>query len=115
MSLPKFAVKYPITVLMLVLGIMLLGIISFDKLGVDLFPDLNNPRLYVEITAGEKSPAEMESQFVERIESMAIRQEGVTGVSSISQTGSAQITVEYLWDQDMDNAYLDLQKDLSIL
>jgi len=112
MSLPKFAVKYPITVLMLVLGIMLLGIISFDKLGVDLFPDLNNPRLYVEITAGEKSPAEMESQFVERIESMAIRQEGVTGVSSISQTGSAQITVEYLWDQDMDNAYLDLQKDL---
>jgi HAE1 family hydrophobic/amphiphilic exporter-1 len=112
MSLPKFAVRYPITVLMLVLGIMLLGVISFDKLGVDLFPDLNNPRLYVEIEAGERSPAEMESQYVERIESMAIRQEGVTGVSSICQTGSAQITVEYLWDQDMDNAYLDLQKDL---
>lgn len=112
MSLPKFAVRYPITVLMLVLGITLLGVISFDKLGVDLFPDLNNPRLYVEISAGERSPAEMESQYVERIESMAIRQEGVTSISSICQTGSAQITVEYLWDQDMDNAYLDLQKDL---
>lgn len=112
MSLPRFAVKYPITVMMLVLGIMLLGVISFNKLGIDLFPDLNNPRLYVEIQAGERSPAEMESQYVERIESMAIRQEGVVGVSSISQTGSAQITVEYVWNQDMDNAYLDLQKDL---
>ncbi len=113
MSLPKFAVKYPITVMMLVLGITLLGVISFEKLGVDLFPDLNNPRLYIEIEDGERSPEEMESQFVEGIESMAIRQDGVAGVSSVCETGSAEITVEYVWDQNMDDAYLDLQKDLS--
>ena len=35
----QFAVKYPVTVLMLVLGIVLLGFISFGKLGTDLFPD----------------------------------------------------------------------------
>ena len=34
-------------------------------------------------------------------------------VSSLSQVGSAQITVEYNWDQDMDEAFLDLQKALT--
>ena len=49
----KFAVSNPITILMAVLGIMLLGKISYDKLSVDLLPDLNNPKLYVDITAGD--------------------------------------------------------------
>ena len=48
----NFAVNNPITILMAVLGIMLLGKISYDKLSVDLLPDINNPKLYVDITAG---------------------------------------------------------------
>ena len=48
----QFAVKYPVTVLMLVLGIVLLGVISLGKLGTDLFPNLNNPKIYIELTAG---------------------------------------------------------------
>ena len=39
-KLTQFSVDYPVTVLMVVLGVLLLGYISYDKLGVDLFPDL---------------------------------------------------------------------------
>ena len=112
-TLTKFSVTYPITVLMLVLGILVLGYISFKKLGVDLFPDLNNPRVFVEIKAGERPPEEIEKQFVENVESLAIRQKKVIQVSSISQVGSAQVTVEYSWDADMDEAFLDLQKAMN--
>ena len=34
----------------------------------DLFPDLNNPRIVVEVQSGERPPEEMEKQFVEQIE-----------------------------------------------
>ena len=112
-KLSAFSVNYPITILMLVLGILLLGIISFQKLGMDLFPDLNNPRLFVELQSGELPPEEMESKFVENIESVAIRQSNVVQVSSISRVGWAQVTVEYAWDADMDEAFLDLQKSLT--
>jgi len=112
-KLIQFAVDYPVTILMFVLAIILLGIISYGKLGVDLFPDLNNPRIFVEIESGERPPEEMEKQFVENIEALAIRQSDVIQVSSISQVGSAQITVEYTWNKDMDEAFLDLQKDLN--
>ena len=80
---------------------------------IDLFPDLNNPRIFIEVTAGERPPEEIEQQFVESIESLAIRQKKVIQVSSITRVGSAQITVEYSWDADMDEAFLNIQKSLT--
>ena len=112
-KLTNFAVNYPVTVLMAIFGILLLGIISYQKLGIDLFPNLNSPRVFVEIKSGERPPEEMEKLFVDKMEGVAIRQSGVLEVSSVSQTGSAQITVEYAWNKDMDEAFLDLQKALT--
>ncbi len=112
-AIARFAVKYPITVLMLVLGIILLGFISFGKLGTDLFPDLNTPKIYIEIKAGEKPPEEIEKNYVDQIESLAMRQSDVVQVSSVSRGGTAVITVEYNWNKDMDEAFLDLQKELN--
>jgi len=112
-KLANFSVNYPVTVSMIVIAILLLGYISLGKLGVDLFPDMNAPRIFVEIKAGERPPEEIEKQFVEDIESQAIRQKGVNQVSSISMVGSARITVEYNWGRDMDEAFLDLQKALT--
>jgi HAE1 family hydrophobic/amphiphilic exporter-1 len=112
-KLTQFSVNYPITVLMLVLSVVLLGYISFRKLGVDLFPDLNNPKIFVEIKAGERPPAEMEKLFVEDIESLAIRQKKVLQVASVIRVGTARTTVTYAWNADMDEAFLDLQKSLT--
>ena len=106
----QFAVNNPVTISMVILAILLLGKISYDQLGVDLLPDLNNPRLFIEIQAGERPPEEMEKQFIKDIESTAIRQSDVTRVSSIIKAGSARTTVEYSWSKNMDEAFLDLQK-----
>ena len=77
------------------------------------FRILNSPRLFIEIQAGEKAPEEIEKQHVEQIEALAMRQQGVVQVSSITRIGSAQLTVEYGWEKDMDEAFLDLQKGLN--
>lgn len=111
--LAQFSVNYPVTVMMMVLGIVLLGMISFGKLGTDLFPNLNNPKIYVEIKAGERPPEEIEKLFVEQIESISMRQKDVIQVSSVCVTGKADITIEYKWNKDMDEAFLDIQKDLN--
>ena len=113
-SLARFSVRYPTTVLMLILAILLLGYLSFERLGMDLFPDLQNPRLFVEVTAGDRPPEEMERQFVTQLEAAAVRGRGVEGVSAVVQTGRALITVEYGWGRvDMDEAFLDLQKTMA--
>jgi HAE1 family hydrophobic/amphiphilic exporter-1 len=112
-KLVSFAVSYPVTIFMMVMGVLLLGYLSFRRLGVDLFPAYNNPRIYVQVKAGERPPEEMEKLFVDGIEGVAIRQKKVVNVSSICRVGVAEITVEYAWDTDMDEAFLDLQKALA--
>lgn len=112
-KITQFSVNYPVTVLMIVMGVLLLGYISFSKLGIDLFPKLNSPRLYIELDAGDRPPEEVENLFVKNIEAQAIRQSDVVEVSSVTRVGTATITVEYSWGKDMDEAYLDLQKAMN--
>nr|WP_262899604.1 efflux RND transporter permease subunit [Chryseosolibacter histidini] len=107
------AVSYPVSILMMVLAVILLGSISFGKLGIELVPEMKNPTLFVELKVGIKPPSEVEKQFIESIESIAIRQSGAVEVSSVSQTGYGRVTVQYDWSKDMDEAFLDLQKSLS--
>jgi HAE1 family hydrophobic/amphiphilic exporter-1 len=109
----QFSVNYPVTVSMIIMAILLLGYVSLGKLNVDLFPEMNAPRIFVEIKAGERPPEEIEKQFIEGIEAQSIRQKGVSQVSSVCMVGSARLTVEYTWGSDMDEAFLDLQKTLS--
>lgn len=112
-KITQFSVNYPVTVSMIVMGILLLGYVSLGKLNVDLFPEMNAPRIFVEIKAGERPPEEIEKQFIENIEAQSIRQKGVSQVSSVCMVGSARVTVEYTWGSDMDEAFLDLQKALT--
>lgn len=109
----SLAVSYPVSILMMVLAVILLGSISFGKLGIELVPEMKNPTLFVELKVGIKPPSEVEKQFIESIESIAIRQSGAVEVSSVSQTGYGRVTVQYDWSKDMDEAFLDLQKSLS--
>jgi HAE1 family hydrophobic/amphiphilic exporter-1 len=112
-KLVQFAVQFPVTVSMIVLGVILLGYISLQRLGIDLFPELVSPRLFVELKAGEQPPEEIEKQYIQNIESLVARLKGVAQVSSVCMVGSARVTVEYNWGTDMDEAFLDLQKGLA--
>ncbi|MBN1790203.1 MAG: efflux RND transporter permease subunit [Bacteroidales bacterium] len=109
----QFAVNYPVTISMIILGILLLGYISLGKLSIDLFPEINAPRIFVELKAGERPPDEIEKQYVEGIESQAMRLKGVSQVASTCMVGAARVKVEYNWGTDMDDAFLDLQKALT--
>ncbi|MFI3269634.1 MAG: efflux RND transporter permease subunit [Rikenellaceae bacterium] len=109
----NFAISYPVTVTMMIMAILLLGKISYDRLGVDLFPSMDSPKLYVEITTTDKPPTEIESQIIERVEATAIRVDGAKHVTSNIRSNGAVITVEYLWGEDMDSAFLELQRSMT--
>ena len=51
MSLPQFSTRYPVTIAMATLAVMLLGWISFGNLGTDLLPNLQTPVITVDLQA----------------------------------------------------------------
>ena len=58
--LSKFSVKKPYTVVVAVVLILILGFVSFDKMTVDLLPDMNLPYAVVMTTYAGASPEEVD-------------------------------------------------------
>ncbi|MDA0748452.1 MAG: efflux RND transporter permease subunit, partial [bacterium] len=110
MTLPEFSIKYPVTIAMVTLAVVLLGWISVDRLGVDLLPDMRTPVITVDVRAPGLTPREMEERYARRLEGeiSAVRQ--VRRVHSVSRSGQAVVVAEFDWDADMDFALLDVQK-----
>ena len=64
MWLIRTALRRPITVLVLVLGVALGAILAVLRMRTDIFPDLNLPVIYVAQPYGGMSPAQMEGYLV---------------------------------------------------
>ena len=112
MSLPEFSTKYPVTIIMITLAVVLLGWISLDKLGTDLLPNLQTPVITVDLRAAGKSPQEMEERYTRRLERGISTVSQVRRVYSVTRSGQCVVVAEFAWDADMDFALLDVQKQV---
>ena len=110
MNLPEFSTRYPVTIAMATLAVVLLGWISLDGLGTDLLPDLQTPVVTIELAAPGKSPIEIEESYTRRLERDVSTINGVKRVYSITRSGQAVVIAEFAWDADMDYGLLDVQK-----
>ncbi|MBI4552104.1 MAG: efflux RND transporter permease subunit, partial [Candidatus Latescibacteria bacterium] len=111
--LPHFSVRHPVTVVMIMLGISILGAISLNRLGTDLLPSIYNPRIVVDLRAGERSPQEMEERFARQLEGELRSVSRVVDVRTVCTLGRVQLTVAFAWGADMDFALLDVQKKVA--
>ncbi len=97
---------------MLFLAVVLLGFISFQRLPIDLLPDVAYPRLVVHTTEGGSAPAEMERFVSEPIEQAVATVPGVREVESISREGLSLVTIRFAWGTDMEFAALGVREKL---
>ena len=91
------AIQRPIAISMLFLAMVLIGVLSYNRLAVDLLPAINYPRLTV-ITNYEDVPAaELERLVTQPLEEVITALAGVRSVLSRTREGISSITVEYEW------------------
>jgi hydrophobe/amphiphile efflux-1 (HAE1) family protein len=87
----------------------------FRGLGISQNPDVDFPVVNVSITWEGASPEIMETDVVDVVEDAITSVEGVKEISSSSRQGSANITVEFELERDIDVALQDVQAKLSQL
>jgi len=112
MSLPNFAIRRPVTVYIACAMAILLGVVSFQRLPVDLLPDIEIPRLTVMTSYPGVAPEEIESLITRRIEETAGSAPGVEEVTSTSTEGSSRVFVAFQWGADLDEAANELRTRL---
>ncbi len=112
MGAAAFAVRYPVTVSMFFIGVVLLGWISLSKLPTNLFPDLRAPRITVMADAPGLAPQEIERIVIEPLEGRVGTIKGVKEVASVSRADAGAIVVDFHWGTDMDFAMLEVKKNV---
>ena len=68
MSLPRTAVRRPVTMTMISVVIILLGAVALVRLPVDLMPDVTFPSLSLNVTYSDVGPLEMEELVTRPLE-----------------------------------------------
>ena len=111
-GLAGLAVRFPVTVSMFFIGVILLGYVSLTNLPTNLFPDLRAPRVTVTADAPGLSPQEIERIVTEQYEGSLSTIKGVEQVTSVARADSGVIQVDFEWGTDMDFALLDVKKQV---
>ena len=98
------AMRRPITVLMVILGIALCSILANQRMLKDIFPDLGTPVLYVAQPYGGMDPAQMEGYLVNYYEYHFLYVRGIEHVESRSIQGAALMKLYFHEGTDMAQA-----------
>src|SRR6516225_259085 len=95
MWLISLAMRRPITIIVLVVGIALCSILALVRMPVDIFPNLNLPVIYVAQPYGGMDPAQMEGFLVSYYEYHFLFITGIEHVESKSIQGVALIKLQF--------------------
>ena len=98
------AMRRPITILMVILGIALASILAMRRMKADIFPTLGTPVVYVAQPYGGMDPAQMEGYLVNYYEYHFLYIRGIDYVESRSVQGSALMALHFHEGTDMATA-----------
>jgi HAE1 family hydrophobic/amphiphilic exporter-1 len=101
-TLSDVAIRRPILTWMMTLALIVFGVLGYERLGVDQYPNMEFPVLTVTATLPGASPESIEEDVVDVIEEQVSTLSGVRSVRSTSYQGSAQIVVEFELGTDLD-------------
>src|SRR5436190_20254461 len=104
MNLVSFALRRPISLLMVVVAVVLLGFLALDRMSRDIFPDLGVPVLYVAQPYGGMDPAQMEGFITNYYEYHFLYINGIEHVESKNIQGIALIKLQFHPGTDMSRA-----------
>ena len=113
MQLPELSIRRPVFATVLSLLIVLVGVVSFNRLVVREYPKIDNPTVTVETRYVGASSAVIESQVTKVLEDSLSGVEGLDVISSISRQEQSQITVKFLLTRDPDAAASDVRDKVS--
>ncbi len=112
-GLTEACIQKPVFAWMLMAAVALFGILSFTRLGVSQFPDVDFPTISVNVTREGAAPEVMERDVVEILEEALMQVEGIKTITSTSRQGSASIVVEMHLSRPVDLAMQDVQAIVS--
>ncbi len=100
----RTALKRPITILVLFMGLLLFSIMAIRTIPIDIFPKLNLPTIYVIESYGGMSPQQMEGFFATRLQDQFLYVNGIKNIESKNIQGLTLIKLSFYESTNMAEA-----------
>jgi multidrug efflux pump len=112
MSLSSLSIRRPVFATVMSFTIVMLGILSFNTLGVREFPAIDPPVITILTIYRGASAKIIESQITEPIEAVVNAVAGIDTLTSTSREGASQIRIQFGLDVDIEAAANDVRDQL---
>ena len=109
MLLPELCIRRPVFATVLSLIIVLIGIVSFTRLTVREYPNIDRPVVLVETIWRGASAQVLESQVTRVLEESIAGIEGIDFIRSITRQERSLVVVQFQLDRDQDTAAADVR------
>ncbi|MCI0922271.1 efflux RND transporter permease subunit [Sphingobacterium rhinopitheci] len=113
MSLSTLSIKRPVLTIVMNLLLILFGIIGYSFLGVREFPSIDPAQISVRTSYSGANAEIIESQITEPLEKAINSIDGIRNISSSSNQGSSNITIEFNLNKNLEEAANDVRDKVS--
>lgn len=104
--------RRPIAVTMTLIAIVTLGVLAFQRIPVSLMPDIDVPRIVVQMSAQGSSAREIEQQIVSPMHQQLSQVSGLKSIESTSRTDAGIITLTFDPGSDMSLLFIEVNEKI---
>ncbi|MFN2369587.1 MAG: efflux RND transporter permease subunit [Candidatus Krumholzibacteriia bacterium] len=114
-SFVELAVRRRVSVMMAALAVVVFGLVAYDRLALELFPDITYPSLTVQTEFPDTAPQEVENLVTRPVEEAVGVLRGLQTIHSVSRAGMSEVILEFAWGADMDLLSMEVREKLDRL
>jgi HAE1 family hydrophobic/amphiphilic exporter-1 len=115
MFLSDLSIKRPVLATMMIMALVVLGLFSYRRLSIDLFPNIDFPFLVIQTRYPGASPESVEREVTKKIEEAINPVQGVKQVQSTSTEGFSTILVQFTLETKIMDAQADVRSKIDAI
>ena len=113
MNVSAWCIRNPIPAVMFFVMLTLAGLLGFQQMKIQQFPDIDLPTINVTASLPGTAPAQMETEVARKIENAVASLQGVKNIYTKVQDGVAIVTVEFRLEKPTQEALDDVRSAVS--
>jgi HAE1 family hydrophobic/amphiphilic exporter-1 len=114
-KLAEICVRRPVFATMIILSLTVVGLFSYQSLGVDLFPKIDLPTITVTVVNPGASPQEIETEITDKIEGAVNTISAIDELRSTSVEGVSQVFITFLLEKNPDIAAQEVRNKIDLI